>query len=762
LQRFTPINQALKALLAAQSALLTETDKTASGQDGLAQFFDSAAAAMAQISGADLVYVFKTAFSGKTSVNGDALSVVDGNSVGSTLPDEGKEQTRKTSLAIADIMLTRSATRLSLSDIARLRGSDLAANLTKLIDPQNPTTAEIIVEAIPCEGGNHSRMAALVILLSKKARAERSPDIDMAMTIAATAIGEAVSTQRRIIAKQSAAPTPSRASTVTQDWRTQAGSALDAFWEADQRGRITTLIPLSPKFEAMDRSGWIGLDLKTLQTTTPSDAPAPLEEPLRREVGFRDRAARLPGNLGRHKVSFSGAPILPEHRDGVAYYAGCLSIIGDDHGGEEERRALMELVGRLERSRDRERHLREESETLLEGLRLLTQPLPSKQIFDGLFGLLQGTLGFEGAVLVHRNWQGKLVASMASDDALEALNWKTIADNVGEGLPRQPALLSDTHTLITAINDAATHATDWRSGLLVFIELENQPAWLICLHSAKRFFDMGALGLAGRLALLTSQALAHEAERNKAIQSAKLATLGEMATGIAHEINQPLAAISLAAQNLELALEDDHLDIDYATSKVESIQAQTDRASRIVNQMRVFARKSYDQSGQFKASEQIHAALGIIGEQLRSHGIALTQNYLPEEPPVSGDALQFEQVVLNLLSNARDAIDSHRDTLTDEEHLRSFAGAISITQMAADNGYIKFRFADNGGGIPDEIIPQLFDPFFTTKPVGEGTGLGLSISYGIMRDMNGAIEASNGPDGAQIDLILAIAPPTQS
>ncbi len=753
MQRFTPTQQALKALLAAQAELLTT--KPASADTALAQFLNKGADCLRQITQARVVTICRVLYSGQTDLDGRAVLAIEKGPTGTSIPPDRADQAIALTYELADLAASRSLDHLAEGEIARLRSADLADRTRALINADEAATATTHV--LRCTAGSADRVTALALLFFADQDAQ-SAEQNEAKSLAAEIIGQSIRLYRK--QAQSGGGTPDHAptpqSTQQQSWLEQARTGLDAFWEADPRGRITTLIPLSQRFTDMDRSKWIGMSLPDLAPANQAGGNPPLGAPLEQGTAFRDVPVRTPTEAGRLRASFSGAPILPEHRDGVSAFAGCLTIISDEQGSEQERRALMELVSRLERARDRERQLRTESETLLEGLRLLTKPLPSRQIFDGLFGLLQGTLAFEGAVLVRRHWQGHLTAGMATDQALEDLDWRQIAAQIGDGLPKQPSLLSEDHELLTAIRNHGTAARDWKSGLAVHIDLENQPAWLICLHRQPFFFDMTALGLAGRLALLTSQALTHDAERNKALQSAKLATLGEMATGIAHEMNQPLAAISLAAQNLELVLEDEPIDVPYAQGKVERIQAQTERASRIVNQMRVFARQSYDVSGSFKPSEQIDAALQIVGEQLRSHNITLTQSMLADEPLVSGDALQFEQVVLNLLSNARDAIDAHFSTLPPDQ-LGTQSGKIDLSQTLVDKDHLRIRFTDNGGGIPEDVLPQLFDPFFTTKPVGEGTGLGLSISYGIMRDMGGAIEARNGRDGAEIDLILKIA-----
>lgn len=550
----------------------------------------------------------------------------------------------------------------------------------------------------------------------------------------------------------------------------RAGLAADAFFEVDHRGRISAFVALSPPLRAdgaAAREKFVGLDLhKAILSSEayrddneidPELALAPsLADAIERGISFRDLEVTLPSTAGGNKISVSGAPV----NDGtITTFAGCFTMLDGHTASAHQRRDLLEMVNRLERARARERSLRRETETLLEGLRILTKPIPSTQVFEGLLALLRGSLGFDGAALIRRDWQGGLVAAIASNDGLTQLDWPRIAKRAG-GLPTDPELLERHSPILTALNDQ-TQGEKWRSALVVHLTIENQPAWLMCLHHTPGFFDNAGLGLASRLALLANQALMNEAEKNKAIQSAKLATLGEMAAGIAHEMNQPLAAISLAAQNLELILEDEPPDLPFAQTKVERIQAQTDRASRIVSHMRVFARQSYDHDQSFVVSRQVAEVLGIVGEQLRNHDIEFNQSYESPEPTVKGDPLQFEQVLINVLTNARDAIDAYRESLRETGQLDRLAGKISLTLetvpgMDNETGpKVRVRIADNGGGIPEDIAEQLFDPFFTTKDVGKGTGLGLSISYGIMRDMGGTISISNGEEGAMVDLILS-------
>ncbi len=232
------------------------------------------------------------------------------------------------------------------------------------------------------------------------------------------------------------------------------------------------------------------------------------------------------------------------------------------------------------------------------------------------------------------------------------------------------------------------------------------------------------------------------------IQASKLATLGEMATGVAHELNQPLNVIRMAADSTLERVEDGEFDADYLLGKLERISAQTERAAAIIDHMRIFGRKSDEKPRPIDPREAIENALGLMGEQLRLREIEV-ETALPEHcRNVAGHAVQLEQVLLNLIGNARDAI---------ETNCRAPGAPRKISFAVEDTGSentVKLTVKDSGGGIPEDIIPRIFEPFYTTKATGKGTGLGLSISYGIISDMSGVIEAANTEDGARITIIL--------
>ncbi|MCK5546352.1 MAG: PAS domain S-box protein [Rhodospirillaceae bacterium] len=235
------------------------------------------------------------------------------------------------------------------------------------------------------------------------------------------------------------------------------------------------------------------------------------------------------------------------------------------------------------------------------------------------------------------------------------------------------------------------------------------------------------------------------------IQSSKMATLGEMATGMAHELNQPLSIIRMAAESMQELAKDGDLPAEMLAGKLERIEGQVDRASAIINHMRIFGRMDTGEIEEVNLKEAVQGAVGLLGEQLRLNEIELSLN-LPETcREVSGHQLQLEQVILNLITNARDAIEAY---VTDGNKLRQIT--ISITDDPGSEE-VGLSVQDTGGGIPDVAMERIFEPFFTTKEVGKGTGLGLSISYGIITEMGGRIEVANVDEGASFTVSLLAA-----
>ena len=235
------------------------------------------------------------------------------------------------------------------------------------------------------------------------------------------------------------------------------------------------------------------------------------------------------------------------------------------------------------------------------------------------------------------------------------------------------------------------------------------------------------------------------------IQAGKMATLGEMATGMAHELNQPLNIIHMVAESMQEMAKDDDLPAEVLEGKLGRILSQTDRASAIINHMRMFGRRDSGEMEVVDLKEAVQGAVGLVKEQLRLNEIELSVN-LPETcRKVMGQQLQLEQVVLNLITNARDAIEAYT---ADDNKLRQIT--ISITDDPKSEE-VRLTVKDTGGGVPDAVLERIFEPFFTTKEVGQGTGLGLSISYGIITEMGGRIEVENTNSGAKFTIIMPTA-----
>jgi C4-dicarboxylate-specific signal transduction histidine kinase len=238
----------------------------------------------------------------------------------------------------------------------------------------------------------------------------------------------------------------------------------------------------------------------------------------------------------------------------------------------------------------------------------------------------------------------------------------------------------------------------------------------------------------------------------QAVASAKLATLGEMATGLAHELNQPIAIMSLAAENSVQALRRKGSDgIDFALQRLQRISDQCRRARTIVDHLRIFGRSDEGQLGPVALQSVVDGVLTLVASAVRAAGIELEVALPPDLPDVLARAVLAEQVVVNLVLNARDAMEGNGDDRP--RRLRISA------QAELDAGTVSLAVTDSGPGIAAAVADRLFEPFFTTKEIGKGTGLGLSICHGIMRSFGGNIIARNGPDpGASFIVMFRVAP----
>ncbi len=227
--------------------------------------------------------------------------------------------------------------------------------------------------------------------------------------------------------------------------------------------------------------------------------------------------------------------------------------------------------------------------------------------------------------------------------------------------------------------------------------------------------------------------------------SERLATLGKVASGIAHEINNPLGIIlnrieCMEADAAQLPLPDE-LARDLA-----ALRAQAERISRVTKSMLALSRGTATTLKPLDLNCVVRSCLVVAGERSSMQRIRLDSTLAPDLPPVMGDRDRLETVVLNLVNNAIDAAQGSADP-----------GLVTIgtgSRRTADGVWVELTVDDNGPGIPEEALDRIFDPFFTTKAVGQGTGLGLFLSYGIVAEHRGRLEATNGDGGARFTVSL--------
>jgi len=230
------------------------------------------------------------------------------------------------------------------------------------------------------------------------------------------------------------------------------------------------------------------------------------------------------------------------------------------------------------------------------------------------------------------------------------------------------------------------------------------------------------------------------------IQAGKMTTLGEMAAGMAHEINQPLNVIQVSADYILKMLKKGHaFDSSDLKAVAEDIIANVGRASFVIKHVRDFSRQSDIVRSRVVINDPIRDVFKILGHQLKAHEIEVVLDLDPEIPSIMADHNRLEQVFVNLVSNAIDAIDEKGSRPDAANAVRR----IAIRSFRHDDQIVA-EVSDSGIGMPEHVQNKLFEPFFTTKKVGKGTGLGTSISYGIVKDFNGRIEVDSEPDRGTI------------
>jgi len=293
---------------------------------------------------------------------------------------------------------------------------------------------------------------------------------------------------------------------------------------------------------------------------------------------------------------------------------------------------------------------------------------------------------------------------------------------------------------------------EWRAACIVSSRVQHyrkdrKPFYVRVTACPTRYKDRDAIILA---TTDITEALEKEAQL---LQASKMTTLGEMSAGVAHELNQPLNAIKMGSEYLNMMIESGKKIPEKNLLEVSrQISEQVDRASEIIDCLREFGRKPDFAKEKVDINEAVRVAIGIVGQQFRLQNINLTLEVDDGLPPILARKTRIEQVIFNLVANARDAVMRRK-----EARPGAVKPAVKIRSFY-ENEQVALTVTDNGSGIPQDILDKVFEPFFTTKEVGSGMGLGLSISYGIVKDYNGNIDIqSKEGEGTTVKLTFPCA-----
>lgn len=277
------------------------------------------------------------------------------------------------------------------------------------------------------------------------------------------------------------------------------------------------------------------------------------------------------------------------------------------------------------------------------------------------------------------------------------------------------------------------------------------------------FLHISALSILVVAVLITRHMLAMIRHRDEAsdrlneqlMHAGKLASIGELSAGVAHEINNPLAII-LTERQILLDCEKQTPDLppefrSQLSESLEQIDIQTKRCKRITHSLLRFSRRTESVVESLNLNAFIQEVVDLMEREAKANGIKFITDLSPGLPVMVSDASQLQQVFLNLITNAIDAHDG-----------KPYGRIHITTSLSKDSGGVLVRISDTGSGIPHEFMEKIFDPFFTSKPVGKGTGLGLSICYSIIRRLGGDISVeSNIGEGTQFDIYLPLVPPAE-
>ena len=381
-------------------------------------------------------------------------------------------------------------------------------------------------------------------------------------------------------------------------------------------------------------------------------------------------------------------------------------------------------------------------------------------VYAALAPLLRDLLGVAGFSIVFADPDTRRVElghTTGAGAGLVRLEWDKFWDTIGARvvLTGTSVYAATAEDVLAEVNEAAAQqiqASDVRSLALLPLMGEEKPRGLLTLrYTVRRKFEEHERRLledfATQVAVALRNAQLTEADRqgrerervlSEAVhQSEKLAAIGELVAGVAHELNNPLTGISTFAQLLlEETLTNDQVE------SVRTIKRESDRAVAVIRDLLTFARKTGPRQVMVDINAVVQQTVRLRAYALQSAGIEVQFDLAPDLPHVAGDDQKLQQVLLNLLVNGEYAMNSaevRRLVLRTSRHRVGTAGVASRDMIVVE-------VSDSGAGMPANVLKHIFEPFFTTKPAGVGTGLGLSVSYGIVQAHGGTINVRSAPE----------------
>ncbi len=533
-----------------------------------------------------------------------------------------------------------------------------------------------------------------------------------------------------------------------------------------------------------------------LQAATGEAGAAMLEHKHRLKVGEVGIVGHVTGNgqprialdVGADAVHFKN-PFLPETRSELALplkvedrVIGALDVQSKRAAAfDQDDVAVLQtmadqLAVAIESARlyQAERSRYREAEALRRAALALTTLMPLDQVFERILAELQFVVPYDSASV-----------QLLKGDYLEIIGgrgFSNLPELLGIRIPAQgdnpnKLVLESRETVIAG--DAQTHYSGFRQEphaaadihswlgvpllvgdrLIGMLALDKQEAdFYIEIHAraARAYAAQAAVAIENARLYkdLQDQMRALELAQARLVQSEKLAAIGELVAGVAHELNNPLTLIIGFAELLRRSPVNDETRQD-----LEKIVAQSRRAAGIVRSLLDFARQRPSERTLVQTNDMMNSTLDLLAYELRTHNIERTVRLAPDLPLTLADPYQLQQVFVNLVNNARQAMSESRGgghlTIISE-----FGPSVFVNGGQNDAPVIRITVQDDGPGIPPDLLPRIFDPFFTTKSPGEGTGLGLSVCHGIIGDHGGHIWAENRSQGATFFVELPVVQPT--